>query len=86
MFISPHVSSQSVEAAPILSAMELPDTQIAVILNSSTQFRLFTFPRFAWLSFARFAWFFTTSRRFLWFLPSLLPRWLYETIDSGFRP
>ena len=37
MFISPHVSAQSVEAAPILSAMELPDTQIAAILISSTQ-------------------------------------------------
>merc|ERR1719419_1934535 len=37
MFISPHVSSQSVEAASILSAMELPATQIAAILNSSTQ-------------------------------------------------
>merc|ERR1712198_539485 len=37
MFISPHVSAQSVEAAPILSAMALPDTQIAAILISSTQ-------------------------------------------------
>merc|ERR1719495_2025829 len=37
ILMSPHVSAQSLEAAPILSEMEVPDTHMAAILISSTQ-------------------------------------------------